>query len=708
MDLGRMGGEEKLNVESTLRDQEERYRREAEALAKKGMDAAGVYAHILALWRGCEDWPPPHFTLAEIAYEAERDFHPHNRQFSGREEDPSPGVYVFRQRWQRETEDTAHPFLEGRLFRALRDILPAVDPDKHGSLANEMLRPLGLKVRDRSALLAGLGRKNEKGADDGDSRRGFTFKDPEPWPDPVDGADLLDAIVEWIRQHVILKGGEPEKAALYCLFSWTLDAFGICPRLLIWSPEPECGKTTLIVLMGAMIRRPLLSSNVTASVLFRVIDRYGPTLCLDEFERVDPDTKKELIAVLNSGTTRASAFVWRNAPTGSGGEKWEPQRFSTWAAIIFARIGRKGDVAGDSRCIVIKMDRATKKESKGLKGFREDRLLPELETIRRKCARWAADNLGDLRDADPKMPDVLFNREADKWRPLLAIADLAGGDWPEKTRSIAIRSMATPDDPSYRTQALEDCRTIFDAQGVDRISGKALSETMRELEDRPWGEWGRRGNGLTPNALCYILGDFGIKSRTVRFETGTRKGYHREDFEEAWRQYLSPTPPDHFGTSSHPAIEAESARESPDPTSEQGQRMLRSGFTDPGSNSGSMGDCDDVTKREGGMDGEEKIGPTGGPDAVGPEGESPREPEPEPEASAEPGGRTQGIPRGKGMRFGPTVGEACRQAVPKLRAVHGAQWDRRVDRLQALGLTRETAEECAVWEQLAEDGRRVQ
>jgi len=61
----------------------------------------------------------------------------------------------------------------------------------------------------------------------------------------------------------------------------------------------------------------------------------------------------------------------------------------------------------------------------------------EFALLRRKAARWAVDNFDKLRDPDPKIPDALDDRAADNWRPLLAIADLAGDDWPRRAREAA-------------------------------------------------------------------------------------------------------------------------------------------------------------------------------------------------------------------------------------------------------------------------------
>ena len=51
---------------------------------------------------------------------------------------------------------------------------------------------------------------------------------------------------------------------------------------------------------------------------------------------------------------------------------------------------------------------------------------------------WAAANLETLRAADPIAPDALGDREAEIWGPLLAIADMAGGEWPARARAAAV------------------------------------------------------------------------------------------------------------------------------------------------------------------------------------------------------------------------------------------------------------------------------
>ena len=135
-----------------------------------------------------------------------------------------------------------------------------------------------------------------------------------------------------------------------------------------------------------------------------------------------------------------------------------------------------------------------------------------------------------------------MNRGADNWRPLLAIADIIGGEWPTLARRIA--KEVIEEDSSHRTQLLFDIKGVFEDQAVDRITSADLCEVLGKMEDRPWPEWGRNGKPITPNALARQLSVFEIKPKTIRLDIGggTAKGYLLEDFTDAFSRYRgSPT-----------------------------------------------------------------------------------------------------------------------------------------------------------------------
>ena len=50
--------------------------------------------------------------------------------------------------------------------------------------------------------------------------------------------------------------------------------------------------------------------------------------------------------------------------------------------------------------------------------------------------------------ARPDMPLGIEDRNADVWEPLLAIAEAAGGDWPQRAREAAIALVGAAWSPS--------------------------------------------------------------------------------------------------------------------------------------------------------------------------------------------------------------------------------------------------------------------
>jgi hypothetical protein len=146
------------------------------------------------------------------------------------------------------------------------------------------------------------------------------------------------------------------------------------------------------------------------------------------------------------------------------------------------------------------------------------------------------------------MPDGLFNRRADNWRPLLAIAALAGGEWVERSRAAALAvthdTGADPKD-SVRAQALADIRAIItDKDHVfltpndgPAIFSADLAAAMNAMEGRPWADFSQ-GKPLTTNALARLLNKFGIVPRDLRDAQKVKKGYLARAFDDAFSRYL--------------------------------------------------------------------------------------------------------------------------------------------------------------------------
>lgn len=379
-------------------------------------------------------------------------------------------------------------------------------------------------------------RRRPHAEDEGMSGSPLTLPDIEPWPESVDGQALLAELVSVIRRHVRLPTHAADAVALWVVWSWLIDEFDIAPRLAVLSPEKRCGKTTLLEMLFSLVLRALLASGISPSAIFRTIEAAKPTLLIDEADTF-ANENEELRGILNSGHTRAAARVIRCV-----GDEHEPRAFSTWCPMVLAAIGVLPGTVED-RSITISMQRKAPGETVTpfpRSGKRAAALRSELHDLARKVRRWTEDYAADLADRDPIVPNELHDRAADNWRPLLAIADEIGGDWPAKARAAATKLSGGDvcDRESAKVQLLGDIRSLFEKNAWERIGSQALCDALVKMEERPWSDW-KKGKPINPNHLAGVLRAYGVGSQTIRRDGDDRaKGYLKLNFADAFSRYL--------------------------------------------------------------------------------------------------------------------------------------------------------------------------
>jgi len=314
----------------------------------------------------------------------------------------------------------------------------------------------------------------------------------------------------------------------------------------IESPEKECGKSTLVTVLSRLVNRPVVSSNISSSAFYRVIEELKPTLIIDEAD-TNLRGKDDLRGILNSGYTKPTAFVWRicyDPAPGPEGEAEERQRaagtsssagrvarYSCWCPKAIAAIGQLHPTLA-SRCIVIRMHRKTaREECERIKRLRATEL-------QQKCARFVADHAVEIGSAEPEIPPGLTNRAADIWEPLLALADIAGGHWPEVARAAASGLTALAQEYSPIGSLLLDIFLVFIGAKCERIFSRELVAVLAGCEGRPWVEL-RKGRPVTETWLAQQLRPYGVRPRTIRVGEQVAKGYVQEDLMETFRRYIS-------------------------------------------------------------------------------------------------------------------------------------------------------------------------
>ena len=421
---------------------------------------------------------------------------------------------------------------------------PAADPDQEAVLAElAALSPIAYdRQREDAAKQLGIrvstidAEVDKRRPPDGDDTANTTntislFTEPDPWPDAVNGATLLDALAGAFMRYAVLPDGAAAVLALWVVHAHAHDAASVSPILGLISPTKRCGKTTALSIVQALSPRALPAANITAAALFRVVEKWSLTVLIDEADTFLRDNN-ELRGVINSGHNRATAFVVRTV-----GDDHEAQPFRTWAPKAIALIGNLPDTLAD-RSIAVRLRR--KRPDETVERLRLDR-LDALTALCRQASRWVGDNLDVLREAEPAIPSELHDRAADNWRPLLAIADRAGGEWPKQARKVArLLSGDGDDEGSAAVMLLSDIFAIFEERQADRISSADLVETLAAMEARPWPEW-YRGKPISVRQVAKLLKPFGVSPHGIRTGTKTPRGYNLDDFSDAFPRYL-PSP----------------------------------------------------------------------------------------------------------------------------------------------------------------------
>lgn len=428
-------------------------------------------------------------------------------------------------------------FLEDHRKRArteaeITSFLISLDSVTFDRKRKELAKALGL----RSGTLDEFFKQSRPEGTDTLSGSALEFPEVEPWPDPVNGVDLLDEIRELFRKHIVLSKEGLTIITLWVVFSWVFDLFDTCPILFVTSPQKRCGKTTLLGLLTRLLCRVLAASNITASALFRVIEKARPSLVIDEADSFVKNSE-DLRGIVNSGHTRTSAFVIRTV-----GDDHDPRKFSTWSPKVFAGIGSALPDTLEDRSIRLELKRKTKSEK--VERIRDHIIDPKCREIVARIARWTQDHEVDFKTRETNIPEIENDRAYDNWTPLGVIAGLAGGEWPGlvKEAVLAIEGGADPSDTEpIPIELLRGIKQVFmDKPNVDRLSTHDLVEALRTDPDSPWESGINYGRGLDARSLSRYLKPFGIRPGTVRpTPTTTAKGYSLPDFSETFDRYLS-------------------------------------------------------------------------------------------------------------------------------------------------------------------------
>jgi hypothetical protein len=353
----------------------------------------------------------------------------------------------------------------------------------------------------------------------------------------ADHAALLDDVHTFLERFIAYP--EPEAATAHTLWivhAHLVEAFENTPRLAFLSPEPGSGKSRCMELTEALTPRPVLSVNSSVAYVFRKIsDEAGlPTLLMDEIDAVfsngKGDGNEDLRGLLNSGY-RKGATAGRAAIRG---KEIVTEEWPSFCAVALAGLNQLPDTLM-TRSIVVNMKR--RRQGQKVEPYRRRVNQPEAVALTERVAEFAATVWTQVSDAWPELPEGIEDRDADIWEPILAIADAAGGHWPETARAAAVVMVAKAKEKpaTLGIKLLADIRTVM--AGADRISTIDLLEGLHGIETAPWANI--KGEAIDSRFLAKVLAKYDIPTNnTVKIDGRAVKGYQRHHLADAFERYL--------------------------------------------------------------------------------------------------------------------------------------------------------------------------
>jgi hypothetical protein len=358
-------------------------------------------------------------------------------------------------------------------------------------------------------------------------------------------AAILDDIVNVLQRFVVLPTYRKELIpsgfvvlALWVAHTYTFMYVETTPYLQLWSATMRAGKTTVLEILNELVSKGWLFSDTTVAAMSRKVDKDQPTVLYDEHDTANKELAQELAGLFNSGYKKSGS---RTVTVGTPGH-FETQDLSQYCPKAFAGIGSE-TLRETLRDRAIPIELRRKKPSEKVERNRQRTRNLACAPIKVQIEGWA--DLPGLQNPLSvevlDIPDQLDDRQQDCWEPLLAIADLAGGEWSQKARSAAITINANRQLlVSHSEMLLSDIRTIFRAHPVDSMFTVTLLSRLHEMEDRPWGSIMAGDKPMNSRSLSGRLKDFNIKPKKVRRGETVLSGYKYEDFAEAFERNLEP------------------------------------------------------------------------------------------------------------------------------------------------------------------------
>lgn len=363
---------------------------------------------------------------------------------------------------------------------------------------------------------------------------------------PVSGAKLLSEIRGFLETYVVYPGSDEAVAhTLWVAHTWFMDLWTETPRLYFKSPQAGSGKSRALEVTIPLVPNPVESVNATPAYLFRKVSAgpVRPTIMYDEIDTVysggSTPGSEDLRGFINAGH-RVGATAGRCVKRG---ETQETEELPAYCAVLMCGLGSLPDTI-ETRSVIVAMRKRKPSERQPEKWRARYRDSERPTRIREDLETWSKQVHDTITAKWPEMPEGVEDRDADVWEALLAVADAAGGIWPDRAREAAVRmvSKSKKREMSLPVVLLRDIRAVFTYHGLATMKSETLCDELAHVAESPWKVI-RKGEQISPRYLSTQLREYGIEPTRIHPDAGKQfRGYRAAQFEDAWERYLESTP----------------------------------------------------------------------------------------------------------------------------------------------------------------------
>ncbi|GHF74247.1 DUF3631 domain-containing protein [Amycolatopsis bartoniae] len=358
------------------------------------------------------------------------------------------------------------------------------------------------------------------------------------------GHEVLDRVRDFVARFNVFPSEHcAPMLALWYAHTHAADHFYVTPRLILSSVEPGSGKTRVLEVAQFLVRAPEMTFSATTAALFRMVSEGPITILFDEVDTIftaKGGNNEDLRGLLNAGYKRGATV----ARCVGDAKAMKVQRFPVFAPAALAGIAGNMPDTVTTRAITVHMKR--RRQDEEVEEFWEEEVEAEAAPLRDALAAWVESVMDKISRGRPAMPPGVRDRSAEIWRPLIAIADAAGGHWPDTARAACAHfvevSNADRNGGGQRLQLLADLRDLYTARDTDKLTTDEILGALHQLDESPWGDLD--GKPLDPRRLAGFLKPYGVRARDIKLPGGgVRKGYRTtgpDGLADAWQRYLPP------------------------------------------------------------------------------------------------------------------------------------------------------------------------